>query len=86
MFKNPCEQDKKVESIIINKMKEVDKNLVFEIKDSIRKYKTWKGDIYIPSLDMTLECSIQNIYTRFGENNYTIIFKDISSKLRAKDT
>ncbi len=83
MFKNPCEQDKKVESIIINKMKEVDKNVIFEIKDSIRKYKTWKGNIYIPSLDMTLECSIQNIYTRFGENHYTIIFQDISSKLRS---
>lgn len=83
MFKNPCEQDKKVESIIINKMKEVDKNVIFEIKDCIRKYKTWKGNIYIPSLDMTLECSIQNIYTRFGENHYTIIFQDISSKLRS---
>lgn len=33
---------------------------------------------------MTLECSIQNIYTRSEENNYTIIFKDISSKLRTE--
>ena len=32
MFKNPCEQDKKVESIIINKMKEVDKNLVLKLR------------------------------------------------------
>ena len=33
---------------------------------------------------MTLECSIQYIYTRSEENNYTIIFKDISSKLRTE--
>lgn len=84
MFKNPCAKDKKVESIIINKMKEVDKDVIFEIRNSVRKYRTWKGNIYIPSLDMTLECSIQNIYTIFGENNYTVIFKDISSKLRAE--
>ena len=65
-------------------MKEVDKDLIFEINNSVKKYKAWKGNIYIPSLDMTLECSIQNIYTRSEENNYTIIFKDISSKLRTE--
>lgn len=84
IFKNPCTKDKKVESIIINKMKEVDEDVICEIKNSVRKYRTWGGNIYIPSLDMTLECSIQNVYTRIGENNYTIIFKDISSKLRAE--
>lgn len=84
IFQNPCEQDKKVESVITERMKEVDKDLIFEIKNSVKKYKGWKGNIYISSLDMTLECSIQNIYTRFGENNYTIIFNDISSKLRAE--
>ena len=65
-------------------MKEVDENLILEIKNSIRKYRTWKGNIYIPSLDMTVECSIQNIYTQFKENNYAIIFKDISAKLRSQ--
>ena len=84
IFKNPCAKDKKVESTIINRFKEVDKRVIFEIKDSIRNYKTWKGDIYIPSLDMTLESSIQNIYTKFGENNYAITFQDISSKLRTE--
>ena len=33
---------------------------------------------------MTVECSIQNIYTQFKENNYAIIFKDISAKLRSQ--
>ena len=84
MFKNPCEKDKRVESVITKRMKEVDKDLIFEINNSVKKYKAWKGNIYIPSLDMTLECSIQNIYTRSEENNYTIIFKDISSKLRTE--
>ena len=84
IFKTPYREDKKVESVIINKMKEVDENLILEIKNSIRKYRTWKGNIYIPSLDMTVECSIQNIYTQFKENNYAIIFKDISSKLRSQ--
>ena len=84
IFKTPYREDKKVESVIINKMKEVDENLILEIKNSIRKYRTWKGNIYIPSLDMTVECSIQNIYTQFKENNYAIIFKDISAKLRSQ--
>lgn len=84
IFQNPCEQDKKVESVITERMKEVDKDLIFEIKNSVKKYKGWKGNIYIPSLDMTLECSIQNIHTKFGENNYAITFQDISSKLRAE--
>ena len=84
IFKTPYKEDKKVESVIINKMKEVDENLILEIKNSIRKYRTWKGNIYIPSLDMTVECSIQNIYTQFKENNYAIIFKDISAKLRSQ--
>ncbi len=84
MFQNPCEKDKRVESVITKRMKEVDKDLIFEISNSVKKYKAWKGNIYIPSLDMTLECSIQNIYTRSEENNYTIIFKDISSKLRTE--
>ena len=84
MFKNPCAQEKKVESIIINKMKEVDRNTIVEINNSVEKYKAWKGNIYIPSLDMTLECSIQNIQTRFGEDNYAITFQDISSKLRTE--
>src|SRR5699024_8131208 len=84
IFKTPYREDKKVESVIINKMKEVDENLILEIKNSIRKYRTWKGNIYIPSLDMTVECSIQNIYTQFKENNYAIIFKDISEKLRTQ--
>ena len=65
-------------------MKEVDKDLIFEIKNSVKKYIGWKGNIYIPSLDMTLECSIQNIHTKFGENNYAITFQDISSKLRTE--
>ena len=65
-------------------MKEVDKDLIFEINNSVKKYKAWKGNIYIPSLDMTLECSIQNIYTRSEENNYAITFQDISSKLRTE--
>ena len=84
MFKNPCEKDKRVESVIIHKMKEVDRNTIFEIKNSVEKYKAWKGNIYIPSLDMTLECNIQNIHTKFGENNYAITFQDISSKLRTE--
>lgn len=84
IFKTPYKEDKKVESIIIDKMKEADEDLILEIKNSIRKYRTWKGNIYIPSLDMTLEASIQNIYTELGENNYAIIFKDISSKLRSQ--
>ena len=84
IFKTPYKEDKKVESVIINKMKEVDENLILEIKNFIRKYRTWKGNIYIPSLDMTVECSIQNIYTQFKENNYAIIFKDISAKLRSQ--
>src|SRR5699024_9383056 len=60
IIKTPYKEDKKVESVIINKMKEVDENLILEIKNYIRKYRTWKGNIYIPSLDMTVECSIQN--------------------------
>ena len=70
--------------VITKRMKEVDKDLIFEINNSVKKYKAWKGNIYIPSLDMTLECSIQNIYTRSEENNYAITFQDISSKLRTE--
>lgn len=33
---------------------------------------------------MTLECNIQNTYTKFGENKYTLIFKDISSRVRTE--
>ena len=33
MFKNPCEKDKRVESVITKRMKEVDKDLIFEINN-----------------------------------------------------
>src|SRR5699024_10200185 len=34
IFKTPYREDKKVESVIINKMKDVDENLILEIKNS----------------------------------------------------
>lgn len=84
IFENPCVKNEKVESVIVNIMKELDENIILEIKDFTRKYKAWDGNIYIPSLDMTLECNIQNTYTKFGENKYTLIFKDISSRVRTE--
>ena len=39
MFKNPCEKDKRVESVIIHKMKELDRNTIFEIKNSVEQVK-----------------------------------------------
>lgn len=84
IFENPCVKNEKVESVIVNIIKELDENIILEIKDFTRKYKAWDGNIYIPSLDMTLECNIQNTYTKFGENKYTLIFKDISSRVRTE--
>lgn len=84
IFENPCVKNEKVESVIVNIMKELDENIILEIKDFTRKYKAWDGNIYIPSLDMTLECNIQNTYTKFGENKHTLIFKDISSRVRTE--
>ena len=84
IFENPCVKNEKVESVIVNIIKELDENIILEIKDFTRKYKAWDGNIYIPSLDMTLECNIQNTYTKFGENKHTLIFKDISSRVRTE--
>lgn len=84
IFENPRVKNEKVESVIVNIIKELDENIILEIKDFTRKYKAWDGNIYIPSLDMTLECNIQNTYTKFGENKYTLIFKDISSRVRTE--
>lgn len=84
IFKNPCENNAKVEATIKRMMGEIDKDTMCEIRESVQKFGSWQGNVYISSLDMTLDGSIQNTYTRLGENNYTIIFKDISSKIRSE--
>lgn len=84
IFKNPYAKNSKVEATIKRMMGEIDEDTMYEIRESVQKFGSWQGNVYIPSLDMTLEGSIQNTYTRLGENNYTIIFKDISSKIRSE--
>ncbi|MGL4911133.1 MAG: ATP-binding protein [Romboutsia sp.] len=54
-----------------------------EIKNHLLQIGYWKGTIEVAEKDITLSCSIQNIYIE-GIKNKVVIFNDITERIRTK--